>query len=339
MQLTGPYLGIDAGGTSTQAVLIAADGSVLGYGEAGAGNHTTVGVEKARESVVRAVRAALSSAGTLPVAVAFGSAGLEQPGDPAVARRLLPDELHSCPLVFDTDALIALEGALGGQPGIVVAAGTGAIAFGRDVHGDRAYASGWGWRIGDEGSAHWIGSCALNAVTKALDGRGPKTMLTELIMDRLRIESAQGLVDWTYHPSREPSEIADLASAADCAANAGDEVALRILERAADELADAAQAVFERSANDWDLPVPVAYTGGVFRSQLLTRAFQQALQARGWGVARAPLLDPVWGAALLAWRFGRALASGAELWSVKIPEELLEALRTGSERQSVQTRY
>lgn len=333
----GPYLGIDAGGTSTQAVLVAEDGTVLGRGRGGAGNHNTIGIERARDSVVTAVRAALKGTNEIPTAVAFGSAGLEAPGDLSTAMQLLPDELRGCAIVFDTDALMALEGALGGHAGIVIAVGTGAIAFGRDLHGQRAFASGWGWRIGDEGSAYWIGVRALNAVSKALDGRGPRTMLVELIQDRLQASGAQSVVGWTYHSDRDPSDIAGLASLVDAAAVQGDEVALRILSDATAELLGSVEAVFRRMENTWGLPVPVSYNGGVFKSQIVTSGFEAGLRSRGWGVARPPIMSPVLGAALHAWRLGHAQTGRSDegLWKVEVPERVLRALQEGQPAPAV----
>ena len=122
-QSTRTFLGIDAGGTQTLAVVISEDGDVLGLGKGGPANHVSLGEDVARRSVALAVEEAFGGLSLLPATVAFGSAGLEAPGDLDTARRLLPESLRSLPIIFDTDAIMSLEGALGGDPGIVVAAG------------------------------------------------------------------------------------------------------------------------------------------------------------------------------------------------------------------------
>ena len=68
-----------------------------------------------------------------------------------------------------TDAVIALEAAFGPGPGVIVIAGTGSVAYGRNVAGQTAHAGGWGFAISDEGSGHWIGRTAVSGVMRAYD--------------------------------------------------------------------------------------------------------------------------------------------------------------------------
>ena len=65
------------------------------------------------------------------------------------------------------DGPIALESAFGAGPGIIVIAGTGSIAYGRDANGTTARVGGWGFAVSDEGSAHWIGRAAIAAFCQA----------------------------------------------------------------------------------------------------------------------------------------------------------------------------
>lgn len=332
------YLGIDAGGTKTMAVLIAADGTMIGVGEAGPANHVTVGIESARAAIVSAVEEALQGAGRLPTAITLGSAGLEQPGDLQLAPQLLPSALCRMPIVFDTDAIIALEGALGGQAGVVVAAGTGSIAIGRDQLGKRVYAGGWGWRAGDEGSGYWIGQRVLAAIFRAADGRGPQTALESAVITMLGLPDCMALRNWVYADNRLPTDIAGLAPLVDTAAFQGDAVAQAILADAATELAVAALAVAKALHMQEGR---VSYTGGLFGSSQLRKLFALRVQELQAGlVVVPPLLPPCGGAALHAWRLGQALRQQGldnavdngtdrsnELWRVAIPAYVVTNLR------------
>jgi N-acetylglucosamine kinase-like BadF-type ATPase len=96
------------------------------------------------------------------------------------------------------DALIALVAGAGENPGVVLVAGTGSIAYGRDARGRAARAGGWGYLLGDEGSGFWIGRRALLSVVRHADGRGPFTMLTELVLRHMGITRPAELIHETY---------------------------------------------------------------------------------------------------------------------------------------------
>lgn len=364
------FLGIDAGGTNTSALLMRADGTVVGAGTAGPANHVSMGVEVARAAIAESVAKAFSGTGCnltadtpdasvapnaldapvapdaptaasarirshMPVgafppiaAIALGSSGLEQPGDSYIARLLLPVALHQVPTVFDTDAIMALEGALGGRPGIVMAAGTGSIAIGRDQKGKRAYAGGWGWRAGDEGSGYWIGQRVLEAVFQAADGRRSPTLLTQAVLDTLRLAGCMELRDWVCAPQRVPADIAALAVTADTAAAQGDASANEILAAAAEQLALTVQAV--AAALDM-YGGYVSFTGGVFRSNRLRTLFTRLLtgDTSAYQVL-SPALPPVAGAALHAWRLGKAMRMGLTtdaVWQVEVEQSVVAQLQ------------
>lgn len=325
------YLGIDAGGTSTTAVVVSQNGSVLGWGRGGAANHTILGLEIARVSISAAVTRALQGIHNEPAAVALGSAGLEETGDLEIARQLLPGFLQGKLIAFECDGLMALEGALGGDPGIVVVAGTGAIAYGRDASGKMKRAGGWGWRIGDEGSGYWIGRSALEAVTKAADGRGPETKLVTAIVHSLRLSNVEELVQWTYAKERAPRDIAALARVVDDAAREGDRIAADILSNAAAELVQAAQSVYLAQRQGLPERVGVSIGGGVFKSSLLLSEFRRRLEEGGWARWQEPKLSPALGAGLHAWRLGQsAREGGPSMWDVDIPESFVARLKDGA---------
>lgn len=327
------YLGIDAGGTHTLAVVVSATGDVLSVGRSGAANHVSMGISAAHRSISQAVEQALCGGRLQPRAVAFGSSGLEEPGDLQVARQLLPEHLWNLPIVFDCDAVMALEGALGGEPGIVVTAGTGAIAFGRDAVGRRANASGWGWRVGDEGSAYWLGQEAIRAICRAEDGRGPATQLTAAVLADLKLNDCRELRDWVYVEKRTPSDIAHLAVVVGETAAAGDELANGLLVQAAHELAAATEAVGRRLGFLDQSAVYVSFTGGVFQSSIVRTHFEAEIARRQIPAElHEPILAPVGGAGLHAWRLGQlgemaVVGDSSVLWQVEIPESVVNRLK------------
>jgi N-acetylglucosamine kinase-like BadF-type ATPase len=162
------------------------------------------------------------------------------------------------------DALVALEAGAPGLPGIVVISGTGSIAYGRNAHGAGARAGGWGHVIGDEGSGYWIGRHALAAVVRAVDGRGPRTELTEDVLAHFGVPNAAGLVDIVYNREVPRRNVATLGPIVQRACDRGDAVATQVLERAAEELVLAAGSVAARLEMRGD-PFPFILAGGVFR--------------------------------------------------------------------------
>ena len=162
------------------------------------------------------------------------------------------------------DAYIALVAGAPERSGIVIISGTGSIAYGVDPSGKTARAGGWGYLLGDEGSAFWIGHAAVRLGIRAADGRGPATALYETICESLELEEPAKLVEWFYDQELARERVAKLARLVEEAAMAHDEAAEDLLEQAAQHLARAGQAV----ARQLEFPgsFPVVLSGGAFRA-------------------------------------------------------------------------
>ena len=171
---------------------------------------------------------------------------------------------HKSRVLVVNDALIALTAGARDAPAIVIIAGTGSIAYGRNATGEAARAGGWGHMIGDEGSGYWIGREALSAVMRASDGRGPATRLTAAILAQLNLNDESRLPRIVYDREVPRVTVAAMGPIVQDAADQGDAVARRILERAADELVLAAQSVASRLAMRGD-EFTFFLSGGVFR--------------------------------------------------------------------------
>jgi N-acetylglucosamine kinase-like BadF-type ATPase len=139
-------------------------------------------------------------------------AGVDREADASIMRALMRRIGYKARIVIANDALIALVAGVGSAPGVVLIAGTGSIAYGRNARNEAARAGGWGYVLGDEGSGYWIGRQALRAVVRASDGRGPQTSLTPLVLEHYGAAQASGLVHAIYDRAVRPQTIAGPSS-------------------------------------------------------------------------------------------------------------------------------
>ncbi len=179
----GIYLGIDGGGTKTTCA-IGDEKNLLGTGTSGGSNVVRHGEAQARASVQAAILKACVSAKIDPGQVertCVGVAGASVPQVKDAVRRFVAEIVPGSVVVLG-DNEIALEACFGCAPGVVVASGSGSIAYGRNDKGEIARAGGHGFAIGDEGSGYWIGRAALSASLRAQDNGTETLMLTQLAL-------------------------------------------------------------------------------------------------------------------------------------------------------------
>lgn len=300
--MTGILLGIDAGGTRTRALLASAAGERLATAEEGPCNWTTLNPGRCLAAIDAAVAALCPNASRERVeAVCLCSAGYYAPHHREQVARALRERWPAAVIRVETDLVAAWAGALALRPGIVLAAGTGSVAYGRAGDGREARAGGWGPLFGDEGSAYWLGCRALGAIARAVDGRGPETNLARRFGAELgdaAVEPAAMLREFLRGgPARE--EIAALAPRVLEEREAGDPVAAKLAQQAAEHLAGLARAVEARVATS--TPLPWSWSGGLLAHTGLRELVAEALHARGSGlIAAPPRLDALHGALLLA---------------------------------------
>jgi N-acetylglucosamine kinase-like BadF-type ATPase len=257
-------LGIDAGGTKTVCLLADAEGHVVSEARGGGANLQASG-ELEVEKVLHAVMdTALGDRDVMPAAICLGIAGVDRESDAAAVRGIMRRIGFKTRTLVVNDALVALVAGAGEEPGVVIVAGTGSIAYGRDGDGRAARSGGWGYVLGDEGGGFWIGRSALNAVVRQFDGRGPRTVLTEMVLESMRLESPTELVHAVYAGGLHRYAIASIAPVVQRAAEAGDAVAADIVSRAAIELAAAATSVITKLEMRGEV-FPTLLAGGVFR--------------------------------------------------------------------------
>jgi N-acetylglucosamine kinase-like BadF-type ATPase len=292
-------LGIDAGGTKTVCQLADGDGRVLSAFRGPGANLVSLGESGVEAALRTAVAPALAGFPGGLDAVCIGMAGVDQPREADIVRQILTRLGRFDHTLVVSDSLIALEAGAPDSPGVVVASGTGSIAYGRDARGRAARAGGWGHVLADEGSSFWLGKEALRAVMRAADRRGPATGLTERVLRHYGVGRPQDVAREVYAGGVRPAAVATLAAEVESAAAAGDGVAARILAEAAVELRLLAASVVEQL----NLPEgPIILSGGTFRAAPgLTRTLLIDL-ARQLPRATARLLEvePAYGAVRLA---------------------------------------
>ena len=297
------FLGVDGGQTGTTALVGDEDGRILGSGRAGPCNHAAAEEGRAkleravRESVAVACRAASLDAEAVHFAVAcFGMSG-----GPENKREILDAILRADRLIVTTDAITALAGATATGNGIVVIAGTGSIATGRDAEGRTVRAGGWGYVFGDEGGAFDIARQAVRAALRAEEGWGPPTQLRDTFLEATASATANEMLHRLYGDDWPRSRIAALAPLVDHAAQQGDPIAAQILNSAAIYLASLAASVRSQLWRPGE-PVEVAHIGGVFRSDAVREQFRLLVEMEEGCRAIAPLHGPEQGALLEAYR-------------------------------------
>lgn len=190
-------VGIDGGGTGTRARLVDAGGRRLGEGRSGP---STLRLPPARvwSHLDEAIAGAFADAGLPPAAPASVALGLGLAGSTDAGLRdafLAHDRRDWAARVLASDGEVALAGAHGDGPGVLVIAGTGSVGEARDDAGRRRSVGGWGFPVGDEGSGAWLGLAAMRVAQAARDGRGPHGPLAEAVVAAIAAATGMDVLD------------------------------------------------------------------------------------------------------------------------------------------------
>lgn len=279
------YLGIDAGGTHCRARLANRSGEIIGNGSGGSAN-TRIGIERLHRTLLDVTAQAFQQAG-LPseaqakTAAGLGIAGLSRPGmREQIAALPLP--FHS--LALQSDAAIANLGAHAGQDGAILIIGTGStglIKLGDQI----STVGGYGFPISDEGSGAALGLSAVRHALRALDGRSKATALSGAVNERLG-HAIPKVIAWMDNAA--PGDYASFAPLVMDYAEAGDEIALSIVEDAVLHIERFISTIFSRGAPR------LALVGG------LSHRYLAWLRAGTAARLTQPLGDALDGALLLA---------------------------------------
>lgn len=299
--MTGIILGLDGGGTQTRAAVATASGEIIGRGGAGACNLAAVQPAEALQAALAAADLALREAGQGRADIAAVCAGVA--GVSYAARRDqfeagLQDAFPRARVAVEPDYAVALAGATGGAPGVIVIAGTGSAAYGENASGARHRTGAYGYLIDDGGSGYGVGRAALAAVLRAADGTGEPTRLSARILDALGLSAPADLIPAVYGGKLSRVEIAALSRTVAQTAQEEDTVASAILMRAGGVLAHLAHGVTRRLFAGAETPFPVVPIGGLWNAgPLLANVFTRSLRRFApTAELTPPLQSPVEGA-------------------------------------------
>lgn len=239
------YLGMDAGGTTTYAIITDETGVICGVGEAGNGNHQ-IDRKVAEENILSATKDALITAGLDECDISyawFGIAGGDREIDFVIIRSII-DKLQLPVYDVSGDTMIALRAGSSRPNGVVVICGTGVNCAGRNMEKEFYQCGGFGFNYGDYGGGGSLSIEVFRAVMREWDGRGEKTLLTDMVLEVLDYDSVTELFhDFLDHNRPIPNHLTKLLFPA---MEQGDTIAQAILEQQGMELGLSVQAVVER---------------------------------------------------------------------------------------------
>lgn len=317
------YLGVDAGGSKTYAMIADEQGNVIGVGRGGNGNHQK-NREQAEESLQQAVSEALVASGLTKDQLEFswfGLAGADREIDfrilrPIISRLGLPRTEISC------DTWNALRSGTEKNYGIVLICGSGVNCAGKNPQGAVYQCGGFGYRFGDFGGGYDLSLEVFRSVLRSDEGRENKTVLTERLTGLLGYSTVSELrEDYLDHFRELPANIAELLFQA---AEEGDQVATGLLIKQGDELGLAAAATIRKLAMEeesFDIVLAGSLLTKGDRSGIIRRAIEQRVkQSAPNGALRILNREPVVGSVVLAMESG----------GLQVDQEVLDRLSTGN---------
>jgi N-acetylglucosamine kinase-like BadF-type ATPase len=257
-------IGIDGGGTKTDCIVTDENYNQLFSLKGGPLNLLSATPSESSRIVLQLINSCISKLDiTLSQldCIGIGAAGAGRIEDSEklaiILKALLP---HSIKLQVISDAEAALEGAFKGKPGCILISGTGSIIYGKDQNGTIHRCGGFGKIIGDEGSGFMIGKKGLIAAAKEFDGRGEKSLITELLNDKYQIQSGQTLINAVYNNNLDISSVAPIVLAS---AGNNDKVALRIIDEETEELLNLISCMVKKLEQEY---LEISFTGKLIRT-------------------------------------------------------------------------
>lgn len=299
------FLGLDAGGTKTRAVIIDENSKIMGEGFGGPANYHNIGLPQVNKNVYRTIEEVLSKAFLKEEQITWVTVGIAACDTPHDHERLLTSfttaemKTFSGKLTVVNDTKIGLySGTL--PPGIVVVCGTGCNVYGENAHGDEAWAGNWGPFLGDRGSGYHLAKKLFETVVAAYDGTGEQTALTKKLEERLHVTSPIDILDWYNDTKPSIHEISDFAPLVLETAEEGDEVARQLVDLNLTELGHALAAVVRKLKMEEDAN-RVVIVGGLFESKYFRALFEGHVTALLKRVRIVkPLVSAAVGAAIMA---------------------------------------
>jgi N-acetylglucosamine kinase-like BadF-type ATPase len=314
--MTHYVIGVDGGGTKTELALIDLFGNLVGMEKVGSTNYQAVGAEKLKDELLEGFSTLINSTNVdidRIDHIFLGLAGAGRQKDQEEIKALFDDTIFKGKISVDSDAIVALAGAFGTTPGIIIIAGTGAICFGSNRDGKIVRCGGWGYLLGDEGSGYYIGKEAIIAALKDFDGRKERTLLKEKLQQRYGLDSIDKIIPLVYQNKIDRQEIAAIAPLVFELARQNDYIAEEIIRKTGLEMGLLAKSVANQLGFSGE-EIKVSLIGSIFKQrEMLISHISKELFEISWNVSIVePQFHPSIGAALMALK-KKALEINSEL--------------------------
>ena len=269
-------LGVDGGGTKTVIRITDFKGLTVSEHITGAGNYKSVGIKLASFNIYDGILNAIKQMNTASEDVffsssCFGLSGLDCDKDNEIYKNIIfkgkiKKYLNIEKIIICNDSRIGLAAGSNNKNGIMIICGTGSNCFGINEEGREAKANGWDYILGDEGSAYEIGVKALRSVMRAFDGRGKKTLLSETILNDLKLNNISDLIEWCYRTPFSSERFAALTKTVCRTAELGDKVSIKLLYEQANEAFNSIKVVAKK-LNLTNRNFDIVFVGSVFRCE------------------------------------------------------------------------
>ena len=305
MQKCGYFLGIDGGGTKTVALCTDADGTVLAKVSGDSINFYSEGMERARENMRDVVRQIEKIVGPCEYEGIFiGSSALSGKADDETLKVFSQGIFNAKNIVMDSDLAAALLTMYDSPECVAVISGTGSMAVLKTAYDEIKTAGGWGYILGDEGSAYAIAIDGIRAGIRGFEGSAEKTALTDELVSFFNASDIYDLIGLFYDPPMERKKIADFARCV-CSVAEYDSVAKYIVNSQAQSLSKTVLSLLHDQPKD----IKIGLWGGVaINSQIFRSALTQSLSEQGYENICVLPFSPEVGAV-----FGAVIASGDEV--------------------------
>ena len=258
-------IGIDGGGSNTKLIVSDFDLKIIEKSTGGASNFLKIGFKNAVLNVVNLVEPFLPTFKDSMITLVIGTAGAGREDNANEFEKYLAESLTNIAKIkVVSDAAITLKGAFEEDDGAILIVGTGSILYYK-IGNEIKRIGGYGRLIGDEGSGYSLGKRGLNLVSKMLDKRLNKSLLLELAIENLKVDSPNQLISKIYNDN---FEIASFAKVVIDAANNGDALAQALIENETNELILHLESMI--SLNNID-NIKLVLSGGLVASDNLYR--------------------------------------------------------------------
>lgn len=315
------FIGIDGGGSNTVAAVVTENGEMLKRFWGDSINYNSIGFEAAKHNLSQIASEIISTYGDYIIDTVFiGCSALDAEAGPETADSFAGDIFKGAKIYLSSDAHAALAGMALGKRGVLVISGTGSIGLAIDDKGEISVAGGWGYAVGDEGSAYNIAVKGINAALNAFDSISEPTLLQELVLNFFNISNPREIITKIYTPYIIRKDIAKFEPEVTKCARKKDSAAVSILHDAANSLSKLAYTLVKKAGG----ACPVGIYGGVFKhDEILRNNFIMLMEEKcpeckvGF-----PLLQPEIGAVIEAMKREGLI----------ITDELIELLKYSSNR-------